>query len=48
MLICFHDRDIAPEGKSISETNKRLQKIVDKAERLQKQIGIRLLKIPSR
>jgi len=40
---CFHDRDFAPEGKSIGETNKRLQKVVDKAERLQKQTGIRLL-----
>jgi xylose isomerase len=40
---CFHDRDIAPEGNNISETNKNLQKIVDKAERLQKQTGIRLL-----
>jgi xylose isomerase len=40
---CFHDRDIAPEGKSISETNKNLQKIVNRAERLQKQTGIQLL-----
>jgi xylose isomerase len=43
MHYCFHDRDIAPEGKSISETNKNLKKIVDKAERLQKQTGIQLL-----
>jgi xylose isomerase len=40
---CFHDRDIAPEGKNISETNRNLQKIIDKAEKLQKQTGVRLL-----
>jgi len=39
----FHDRDIAPEGKTVEETNKILDTIVDEAERLQKATGIKLL-----
>jgi len=40
---CFHDRDIAPEGKTLAETNKRLDEIVAKARRLQADTGVRLL-----
>ena len=40
---CFHDRDIAPEADGLAETNKRLDKIVDLAEQLQKDTGVRLL-----
>lgn len=40
---CFHDRDIAPEAESLSETNKRLDKIVDMAEKMQKDTGVKLL-----
>ncbi len=40
---CFHDTDIAPEADSLAETNKRLDKIVDMAERLQNDTGIKLL-----
>ncbi len=29
---CFHDRDIAPEADTLSETNARLDKIVAKAK----------------
>jgi xylose isomerase len=25
---CFHDRDVAPEGKSLAETNKKLDAVV--------------------
>ena len=32
---CFHDRDIAPEGKTLAETNKNLDEIADLAARLQ-------------
>jgi len=39
----FHDRDIAPEGKTWEETNKILDVIVDEAEKLQKSTGIKLL-----
>jgi xylose isomerase len=40
---CFHDRDIAPEADNLAETNKRLDKIVDLAEKLQQDTGIKLL-----
>jgi len=40
---CFHDRDIAPEADDLSETNKRLDKMVGLAERLQADTGIKLL-----
>jgi xylose isomerase len=40
---CFHDRDIAPEGASLVETNKRLDEIVAKAKKLQDDTGVRLL-----
>jgi xylose isomerase len=40
---CFHDRDIAPEANDLAETNKRLDKIVQKAKKLQADTGIKLL-----
>jgi xylose isomerase len=40
---CFHDRDIAPEADNLAETNKRLDKIVAKAKKLQNDTGIKLL-----
>jgi xylose isomerase len=40
---CFHDRDIAPEADNLAETNSRLDKIVDLAEKLQQDTGIKLL-----
>ncbi len=40
---CFHDRDIAPEADNLAETNKRLDKIVDLAEKLQNDTGVKLL-----
>ncbi len=40
---CFHDRDIAPEASTLAETNKRLDKIVALAKKLQKDTGIKLL-----
>ncbi len=40
---CFHDRDIAPEGKTLSESNKNLDEIVDLIEKKMKQTGIKLL-----
>jgi len=39
----FHDRDIAPEGKDLAETNKNLDEISDLALELQKQYGIKCL-----
>eukprot|EP00823_Brevimastigomonas_motovehiculus_P005686 TRINITY_DN4237_c0_g1_i1.p1 TRINITY_DN4237_c0_g1~~TRINITY_DN4237_c0_g1_i1.p1 ORF type:complete len:446 (+),score=84.48 TRINITY_DN4237_c0_g1_i1:99-1436(+) len=38
---CFHDRDIAPEGKTLKETNANLDEIVKLALQLQKETGIR-------
>jgi xylose isomerase len=40
---CFHDRDIAPEADDLAETNKRLDKIVAKAKKLQADTGVKLL-----
>jgi len=40
---CFHDRDIAPEGRTLAESNKNLAKIVAHAKELQKDTGIKLL-----
>lgn len=40
---CFHDRDIAPEGKTLEETNQRLDIIVSLIEQEMKRTGIKLL-----
>ena len=40
---CFHDRDIAPEGRTLAESNKILDKIVAHAKGLQKATGVKLL-----
>ncbi|NBD23777.1 xylose isomerase [Paenibacillus glycinis] len=40
---CFHDRDIAPEGSSLAETNKNLDVIVDLLEEGMKASGAKLL-----
>ena len=40
---CFHDRDIAPEGDTLRETDKNLDRVVDKIEENMKSTGIKLL-----
>jgi xylose isomerase len=40
---CFHDRDIAPEGKSLAESNRNLDRVVAHAKQLQKATGVKLL-----
>jgi xylose isomerase len=40
---CFHDRDIAPEGRSLAESNRHLDRIVAHAKQLQKATGVKLL-----
>jgi len=40
---CFHDRDIAPEGADLAETNRHLDRIVAAAKKLQGDTGIRPL-----
>lgn len=42
-FFCFHDRDIAPEGDSLIETNKNLDKILDLAKELMKETNTKLL-----
>ena len=42
-FFCFHDRDIAPEGDSLSETNKNLYEIVALIKEMMKKTGIKLL-----
>jgi len=39
----FHDRDVAPEGKDLNETNANLDKVVAVLEQLQKETGVKLL-----
>ena len=39
----FHDRDIAPEGSTLIETNKNLDEIVALAKDLQAKTGVKLL-----
>lgn len=39
----FHDRDIAPEGHTLQETNENLDRVVAAAKQLQNETGIRLL-----
>jgi len=40
---CFHDRDIAPEGRTLAESNKHLDRLVAHAKELQKASGVKLL-----
>ena len=40
---CFHDRDIAPEGDTLSETNRNLDEIVKLIKNLMDDTGIKLL-----
>ena len=40
---CWHDRDIAPEGNSIRETNRNLNEILQRAKQKQRDTGIKLL-----
>lgn len=40
---CFHDFDLAPEGKTIAESEKNLQEMVTYAKQKQKETGIKLL-----
>src|ERR1044071_672038 len=40
---CFHDRDVAPEGASLAETNKNLDAVAKRLGQRQKDTGIKLL-----
>lgn len=40
---CFHDRDVAPEGRNLAETNRIFDEVADKLEELQKATGKKLL-----
>lgn len=40
---CFHDRDIAPEGKTLEESNKNLDEITELLEKLMKENNKKLL-----
>src|SRR6059058_1219847 len=40
---CFHDRDVAPEGKNLAETNANLDKVVKILKEQQQRTGIKLL-----
>jgi len=39
----FHDRDIAPEGLTLQETNANLDRLVELAAQLQSKTGVKLL-----
>jgi xylose isomerase len=40
---CFHDRDVAPEGKDLRETNANLDRVVKVLKEEQQRTGIKLL-----
>ena len=40
---CFHDRDMAPEGESVTESDKNLQTMVELAAQRQRDTGMKLL-----
>ena len=40
---CFHDRDVAPEGKTLAESNANLDAVADRLLAHQERTGIRLL-----
>lgn len=40
---CFHDRDVAPEGRTLKQSNANLDVVVEKLKEAQGQTGIRLL-----
>jgi xylose isomerase len=40
---CFHDRDIAPEGATLAESNRNLDRLVAHAKALQRGTGVKLL-----
>jgi len=40
---CFHDRDVAPEGKTLAESNKNLDEVVKVFKEEQQRTGVKLL-----
>ena len=42
-FFCFHDRDVAPEGDTLAETNKNLDAVVKVIHEEQERTGIKLL-----
>ncbi len=40
---CFHDRDVAPEGKNLSETNRNLDAVAKVLKEEQQRTGVQLL-----
>lgn len=40
---CFHDRDVAPEGATLAESNANLDKVVAKLKEAQETTGVKLL-----
>ncbi len=45
---CFHDRDVAPEGTSLAETNRNLDAVVDVMKEEQQRSGVQLLWGPAK
>ena len=42
-FFCFHDRDVAPEGATLAETNRNLDKVVKAIKKEMKRTGVKLL-----
>ncbi|MCC5905380.1 MAG: xylose isomerase [Balneolaceae bacterium] len=40
---CFHDRDLAPEGSNVAESEKNLAELVELAKQKQQETGVKLL-----
>ncbi len=42
-VLCFHDRDVAPEGKTLAESNKNLDAVAKVIKEEKQRTGIKLL-----
>jgi len=42
-FFCFHDRDLAPEGATLAESNAHLDRLVDRAAAAMERTGVKLL-----
>ncbi len=40
---CFHDRDVAPEGSTLKQSNENLDRVVERLKEKQQETGIKLL-----
>ena len=42
-FFCFHDRDVAPEGESLRDSNGNLDRVLERVQSHMERTGLRLL-----